>query len=230
MSAFVVVAALAAVLCWPRRATPRERLATVAGPRSVQAGPAPVLRRSVLVSAALAIAAVIAIGGASWWVAVLVAAALAGARVRPKAVVAPHEVALTADLMAACMAGGAGVADALLAASRAVDDHVRELAQPVIASLRCGSPPDSAWAGWLADERLAPVARSCARSSGSGAAVAAELARVASRVRSRQRALVQERVAKASIWVVLPLGLCFLPAFVAVGVVPLVVGLLQTLR
>jgi hypothetical protein len=30
--------------------------------------------------------------------------------------------------------------------------------------------------------------------------------------------------------VVLPLGLCFLPAFVVVGVVPLGMGLLQTLH
>jgi pilus assembly protein TadC len=42
--------------------------------------------------------------------------------------------------------------------------------------------------------------------------------------------LVQERVARASVWVVLPLGLCFLPAFVLVGVVPIVMGLLHTLH
>lgn len=225
-----VLAVLAAVLCWPRRRAPSERIAAVAQERSAALQPVPALRRSVTLTAALAVVAVVAVGGSWLWAGALVVAGIVGARARQKPTTATEEVALAADLMSACLTAGAGVLDALAAASAAVGSRLGELARPVVDELHRGSSPEQAWASWLADERLAPVARSCVRSSGSGAAVAAELARVAARLRARQRALVQERVARASVWVVLPLGLCFLPAFVVVGVVPLVIGLLHSLR
>lgn len=230
MTLVAVLSVLAAALCWPRRRGPGERIETVARTRSVGSRPVPELRRSVVLTAALAVVAVLAVGGSWLWAGVLVVAGIAGARARQKPTTATEDVALAADLMAACLSAGAGVLDALTAASAAVGGRLSELAGPVIDELRGGSPPDHAWAPWLAEEQLAPVARSCVRSSGSGAAVAAELARVAARLRARHRALVQERVARASVWVVLPLGLCFLPAFVVIGVVPLVMGLLHTLH
>jgi Flp pilus assembly protein TadB len=229
-SVVIVLAVISAVMCWPRRSAPRERIAVLARMSTVEARPVPELRRSMVLAAVLAVIAAVA-AGASWpWVAVLVVAGIGGGRVRRKQETTAQDVALAADLMAACMAAGAGVVGALGAASASVDGPLRELADPVVEELRRGTPPEQAWAPWLADERLAPLARSCVRSSGSGAAVAAELVRVAARVRARHRSLVQERIARASVWVVLPLGLCFLPAFVVVGVVPLVMGLLQTLH
>lgn len=230
MSVVVAAAVIAAVVCLPRRRAPRERVVDLtakplAEPRSV-----PSLRRPVVLVAALAIAAVVITGESLWWALLLVVAGLVGARARTPATAAPEEVALAADLMAACMAAGAGTAAALGAATAATDGLLQTRADAVIEELRRGSPPEQAWASWLDDERLAPVARSCVRSSGSGAANAAELARVAARIRARHRARVEQRVARASVWVVLPLGLCFLPAFVLVGVVPLVLGLLNTLR
>ena len=230
MTVVVVLSVLAAALCWPRRRAPRERIETVARTRNADAQPVPALRRSVVLAAAFAVIGVVAVGGSWLWAGALVMAGIVGARARQKPTTATEDVALAADLMAACLSAGAGIVDALTAASAAVGGRLAELAGPVIDELRSGSPPDHAWALWLTEEQLAPVARSCARSSGSGAAVAAELARVAARLRARHRALVQERVARASVWVVLPLGLCFLPAFVVVGVVPLVMGLLHTLH
>jgi hypothetical protein len=49
-------------------------------------------------------------------------------------------------------------------------------------------------------------------------------------LRAQRRAAAQHRVRQASVWLVVPLGLCFLPAFILVAVVPLVVGLLPSLR
>jgi pilus assembly protein TadC len=77
---------------------------------------------------------------------------------------------------------------------------------------------------------LAQVARTTVRTTQTGAAAADELRRVAARLRGRRRADVQQRVHRASVWVVVPLGLCFLPAFVLVAVVPVVIGLLSSLR
>ena len=41
----------------------------------------------------------------------------------------------------------------------------------------------------------------------------------------RDRARIERDVRRAGVWVLAPLGLCFLPAFVCLGVVPLVLGI-----
>jgi hypothetical protein len=38
---------------------------------------------------------------------------------------------------------------------------------------------------------------------------------------------VEADVRRAGVWVLAPLGLCFLPAFVCLGVVPLVLGIAE---
>jgi pilus assembly protein TadC len=43
--------------------------------------------------------------------------------------------------------------------------------------------------------------------------------------RSAARAATETAVRRAGVWVLAPLGLCFLPAFVCLGVVPLVLGI-----
>ena len=141
------------------------------------------------------------------------------------------EVALVADLIAGCLAGGTLLPDAVAAVADGVaDDALRHRCRSVAAALAAGAPSDQAWEAWLADARLAPIARTAIRTTHSGAATADELRRTASRLRAQRRARLQQRVRQASVWVVLPLGLCFLPAFVLVAVVPLVIGLLPALR
>jgi hypothetical protein len=43
--------------------------------------------------------------------------------------------------------------------------------------------------------------------------------------RSAARAQTDAAVRRAGVWVLAPLGLCFLPAFLCLGVVPLVLGI-----
>ena len=222
-----VLALLAAMVCWPARPRPAARLPH--RDDSPEREP-PVLRRPVVALAVVAIVALVVVGG-SWWLAALLAAgALVGSRARAVEGPAPDEVSLTADLMAACLSAGAAVAEALSAALAASGPWLRARGEPVVASLRVGASAAEAWSDWLGDERLAPVARTCVRTAGSGAAAAAELVRVAARMRSARRTQRQQRVARAAVWIVLPLGGCFLPAFVAVGVVPLVISLLERLH
>jgi hypothetical protein len=121
--------------------------------------------------------------------------------------------------------------DAVAAAAEGVEDQVlQQRCRTVAAALGAGAPAEAAWASWLSDPRLAPIARTAIRTSHSGAATADELRRTATRLRAQRRAGLQQRVRQASVWVVVPLGLCFLPAFVLVAVVPLVIGLLPALR
>jgi Flp pilus assembly protein TadB len=142
----------------------------------------------------------------------------------------PDDVAVVVDLVAGCLAAGTGLAAALDAASAAADDELRARCLAVAGALRSGIPAAEAWHDWLADPWLAPVARTAVRTTNSGAAAAADLQRTAARLRSRRRAAAQHKVRQASVWLVAPLGLCFLPAFVLVAVVPLVLGLVPSLR
>jgi len=222
-----VLALLLATLSWPVRPRPVTRIREVAVASESEQPP---LRRPVVMLAVVAIVALPLVGGSWWLAAILAAGAVVGGRARTTDAPAPDEVSLTADLMAACLAAGAAVADALSAALVAAGPWLRARGEPVVVALRSGAPAAEAWRDWLADDRLAPVARTCARTAGSGAAAAAELVRVAARMRAARRTQSQQRVARAAIWIVLPLGGCFLPAFVAVGVVPLVISLLERMH
>jgi len=221
-------ALITALLCWPVRRRASTRLA-ISSVQRVSSAPV-ALRRPIAVAAALSVVGFLLIGGPWWLAAILALMGCAGSRARTVPGPGPDEVAVTADLMAACLNAGAPIADALAAALVAAGPWLRARGEPVVASLRSGSPPDGAWQDWLDDLRLAPLARTCIRTSGSGAGAAAELIRVAARMRAAAQAARQHRVARASIWIVLPLGSCFLPAFVAVGVVPLVISLIERLH
>jgi pilus assembly protein TadC len=63
------------------------------------------------------------------------------------------------------------------------------------------------------------------RASTSGVHTAALLRAVATDVRGRRRAVATEAARRAGVRAVLPLGACFLPAFVLLGIVPTIAGL-----
>jgi pilus assembly protein TadC len=227
MTAVTALAVVAAVCAWPVRLDPRRRLAGLRSARGRRPpegrGRHPGLPVLAVVGVAGALAAgvsatVLLAGG-------VLAVGLAWRRRGGAAV--EEDLALLVDLLAACLAAGVTTADAADAAGSAAGGPRGRSLLAIGARLRDGEPPATAWAAWSVDPELAPVARACARSAGSGAAVAAELRRAATRIRSTRAAATQRRVAAAGVWIVLPLGLCFLPAFVLVGVVPIAVGLLE---
>jgi Flp pilus assembly protein TadB len=236
----VAAAMLAAGSLGRSRRRPLARLAAVVSlgrpePTDPIAPPAaasrPSLRRLAGAGVVL-IAGVLAVGGPAGTV-VGVAGAAVVALVRPKQSdpqVGPDDVPVVVDLIAGCLAAGASMPDALDAAAVAADPVLRTACTAVAAALRSGAPPEEAWRGWLGDPWLAPVGRTALRTAQSGAAAADDLRRTSTRLRARRRAAAQHRVRQAAVWLVVPLGLCFLPAFVLVAVVPLVIGLVPTLR
>jgi len=140
-----------------------------------------------------------------------------------------EDVAVVTELLAGCLAAGLSMADALDAAAVAGDPVTMRVCQQTATALRRGELAAEAWQSWQHDAWLAPIGRTAQRSTQTGAAAADELQRAAARLRARQRARLQQRVHRASVWVVVPLGLCFLPAFVLVAVVPLVAGMFGSL-
>jgi pilus assembly protein TadC len=138
------------------------------------------------------------------------------------------DLPLLLDLLAACLAGGASLPSAADAVAGAVGGPAGERLALVGAALQVGTPPPQAWAllaGDADDDPLAPAARALARAAEGGAPVASSVGRLAADARLRSRAAGEAAAKRVGVTAVAPLGLCFLPAFVLLGVVPVVAGL-----
>jgi pilus assembly protein TadC len=150
------------------------------------------------------------------------------------------DLPLALDLLAACLAGGATLPQAAASVGAALGGPVGRRLDRVAAALAVGSPVEEAWAALAgasppgpADSRhrptepdpLAPAARALARAARAGAPVVSTLARLAQDARAAGRSRAELAARRAGVLAVVPLGLCFLPAFVLLGVVPVVAGL-----
>jgi hypothetical protein len=92
------------------------------------------------------------------------------------------------------------------------------------ATARVGFEPSAAWASLAAEPVLRPLARALAGAGAHGVSPVAMLQRVAEDARDAARWDAQARARALGARAAAPLGLCFLPAFVLVGIVPVVAG------
>lgn len=140
-------------------------------------------------------------------------------------VVDPLAVAGTFDLLAACLSAG-------LPASAAAEAVAPSAPMPLADSLRrtadllaLGADPATAWDVVATEPATEALARMARRSARSGAALAGAIGDLA----TQQRADAEDRAVaaaeRAGVLVSGPLGLCFLPAFICLGIVPVVIGL-----
>jgi Flp pilus assembly protein TadB len=129
-----------------------------------------------------------------------------------------------ADLMSAAISAGASVHDALTVVSATVDEPLKSRLEAVRASVALGAPQTLAWAPLLDDEALAPIASAVIRSAQTGATISIVLDAAAVDMRHAHRAQVEVAARSAGVRAVAPLALCFLPAFLLVGVVPVIAG------
>jgi pilus assembly protein TadC len=133
------------------------------------------------------------------------------------------ELPAAVDLLAVCLAAGMPVGSAVAAVAEAVPDPLAAALGRVAGLYRMGAEPRRAWAD--APDELAPLARVLVRAGESGSAAGPALRALAADARAASRARIERDVRRAGVWVLAPLGLCFLPAFVCLGVVPLVLGI-----
>jgi Flp pilus assembly protein TadB len=129
------------------------------------------------------------------------------------------------DLLAACLRGGLPVPAAVRAIATDVPEPAAEALRHTAELLALGADPVAAWAPALAEPSTAELARGARRSARSGAALAAVAEGLATSVRSGADDLAEAKSQRAAVAVTGPLGLCFLPAFLCIGVVPVVIGL-----
>lgn len=140
-----------------------------------------------------------------------------------------RQAPLVVDLLAACLASGASVESSVAAASRAVPGAAGEVLATATAALRLGADPVDVWRTVGELPELAGLARAAARSAATGAPLAALLPRVADDLRATHRSTVEARTRTAAVRLTAPLGVAFLPAFVLLGVVPVVASWIGTL-
>lgn len=136
------------------------------------------------------------------------------------------QLPLAADLLAVALRGGAPADRAALAVAEALPGPLGDRLARVGRALSLGATPARAWA------ELAPVAgagrlvRAAVRSAEHGSALAEALARFAADLRADRAIGVEAAGRRAGVLIVLPLGLCFLPAFVLAGLVPVIIAVL----
>lgn len=136
------------------------------------------------------------------------------------------DLPLAADLLAAAMRAGAPVDRSVLAVAEALDGPLAGRLARVGRTLLLGGGPAEAWSaldGVPGAERLTAAAL---RSANSGAALAGALTRLADDLRADRATAAEASARRAGVLIVLPLGLCFLPAFILAGLVPVIVAVL----
>lgn len=141
-----------------------------------------------------------------------------------------RDLPLLVDLLSACLRAGQAPGSALAAVTASLEPGpLRAETSTVVARLRLGGDPLTTWRALGSHPQLGPLGRTVARALDGGASVADAMSDLAQELRRTRRADVQARARSVGARAAAPLGLCLLPAFVLVGIVPVVAGSLGAL-
>lgn len=142
-----------------------------------------------------------------------------------------RELPIALDLIALCCAAGSSPAVALTCVGRALRGPLGADLLGVARALDLGATAEQAWVPALVGRppSMRQAAGRFAQSERSGAALGPTLAVLAANQRSLLALARAKRARRVGVLAAAPLGLCFLPAFVLTGVLPVIVGLVQQL-
>ena len=140
---------------------------------------------------------------------------------------AAHDLPRIADLLAACLEAGLPVADAAAVVGSTVAGPLATDLRRAGAALQAGADPLVVWSisapdgggGW------ARLGAALEQGATSGAPLAGLLRALADDERDQARWAADAAAQRAGVRAIGPLVVCFLPAFVLVGVVPVVAGI-----
>ncbi len=135
------------------------------------------------------------------------------------------QLPLAADLLAACVAVGAGPREAAEAVGESIGGPVGDRLARAAAEIRLGGEPAEAWGRLGEIPGAGPLARCLHRAGSTGAPAAEPVSRLAEAMRAERAGAAVARAQRAGVLITAPVGLCFLPAFLAVGVAPVIIGL-----
>lgn len=153
--------------------------------------------------------------------------------VRRRRVPGTDALALAAglDVFALCLTAGMPVSGAAAATAQHAPPRLAEVLRRGSDLLAMGADPAVAWSVPAGADRSAEeasvhaVLRLARRSGSSGTALAGGLGELAEQCRDEAARAATAAAERAGVLIAGPLGLCFLPAFVCLGIVPVVAGL-----
>lgn len=147
---------------------------------------------------------------------------------RPGRPVADDALPLVLALAAAALRSGRPLVDALALAAPAGGPETRAALLRVAGLCRLGADAAQAWSAIPRAGPLGEVASVAVRSAASGIKLAAALERLAAQLRAERRAAAAAGAARAGVTAMAPLAACFLPSFVCLGVIPVIVGVAKS--
>lgn len=223
---------LAVLAAWPPTAS---RLATAADP-SPEQQPTQQRRTMALVTA---VAAALATAGIGWWSLLIGAVAAVGTTVviRSRARMAANQrqhklravLPQTCDLLVVCLEAGLPARSAAEAVAPAVPEPMAGVLAEAVAKTHLGVDEYRAWKELAAEPALAGLGRELGRGAATGMSLTARLRVFAADTRKAMAAEAETRAKRVGVRAVLPMMLCFLPAFVLLGLVPILGGMLSRL-
>ena len=234
LTAAVLLAGSAWLLLMPSR---RRRLARISGSSTRAAGRVrprmtdPVPLRLLSVAAGSTVAVVVGglwglLAGATLAVGFpILVGRLEPASERRRREELQRQASAAADLLGACLASGASLPVSAHAVARALGTPLQEPLDALVRALHLGEDPVRAWRELARVPGLGALGRAAARSQASGAPLAQLLPGIADDLRREDRARAETAARAAGVRAVAPLAACFLPAFLLLGVVPIVVSL-----
>jgi pilus assembly protein TadC len=133
------------------------------------------------------------------------------------------------ELVAAMLDAGSGIGRSLeLVAASASTDYGKAL-RPVVSALAIGADWETAWRS--SEVRLPEILElrdALGFAALTGAPSSAILYAQAARLRRERFRAAEKRAASLGVKLVIPLGLCSLPAFICLGVVPVLLALVPS--
>ncbi|WP_171041384.1 type II secretion system F family protein [Sinomonas susongensis] len=134
------------------------------------------------------------------------------------------KTALTLELIAAMLESGSSLQRALRIVAQALGPANGPAGRTATA-LELGVPWDQAWRSALGDRQGAELRQALDFAAASGAPSAELISARARMLRRRRHQELERRAAALGVRLVVPLGVCSLPAFLCLGVVPVLLSM-----
>ncbi|WP_427015558.1 type II secretion system F family protein [Pseudarthrobacter sp. P1] len=148
---------------------------------------------------------------------------------RPETADGVDDLPLVLELLGAALDAGASVPRSLQLVSAVCTPRLRDGLDAVVAGLAMGASWEHSWRGVRTQHELAALYRALSFAALTGAPSTSLLYAEAQQLRRDAQRAAERRAAALGVKLVLPLGLCSLPAFIALGVVPVVVAMVPRL-
>jgi len=138
-----------------------------------------------------------------------------------------RDTAMMLELIGAMLDTGAGLGRSLDLVAALMPPELGRQLRPVVSALAIGADWGTAWrSSGARAPQLQALRDALSFAALTGAPSSALLYAQAARLRRERNRAAEQRAAALGVKLVVPLGLCSLPAFVCLGVVPVLLGLL----